>query len=71
MKQARLTDKQLADLNLRGYTYTAKSYYWQCCEGNVANRITRAEFCGGGIGEPFRGVETVRVYRRMNKSAER
>lgn len=71
MKQARLTDKQLEDLNLRGYTFTAKSYYWQCYEGNVANRITRAEFCGRSIGEPLNGVEYVRVYRRMNKSAKR
>lgn len=71
MKQVKLTVKQLDELYNRGYTFTAKSYYWQCYEGNVANRITRAEFYGRGIGEPLQGVEYVRVYRRMNKSAER
>lgn len=64
MKQARLTDKQLEDLNIRGYTFTAKSYYWQCYDGNIANRITKAEFMSRSISEPFQGIEQVRVYRR-------
>ena len=68
MKQARLTIKQWDELQSDGYTFTAKSYYWQCYEGNVANRITRAEFYGRSIGEPLQGVEFVRVYRRMNKN---
>ena len=71
MKQARLTSKQWDGLQREGYTFTRKSYYWKCYEGNVANRITRAEFYGRSIGEPLQGVEYVRVYRRMNKSAER
>ncbi len=64
MKQVRLTDKQLEDLNKRGYTFTEKSYYWTCYGGNIANRITKAEFMSRGISEPFQSIEQVRVYRR-------
>lgn len=71
MKQAKLSVKQLDELYNRGYTFTAKSYYWQCYEGNVANRIKRAALYGRCIGEPLHSVEYVRVYRRTNKSAER
>lgn len=71
MKQVKLTIKQLDELYNNGYTFTSKSYYWQCYDGNVANRITRAEFCSRSIGEPFQGIEYVRVYRRTNKSAKR
>lgn len=67
MKQARLTNKQLVELNLRGYTFTAKSYYWMFCEGNIANRITKAEFRVRSIAEPFQGIEQVRVYRRESR----
>lgn len=64
MKQARLTDKQFEELNDRGCTFTAKSYYWQCYDGNIANRITKAEFMSRRITEPFQNIEYVRVYRR-------
>ena len=64
MKQARLTDRQLEDLKFRGYTFTAKSYYWQCYEGNIAYRITKSEFMRRSISEPLQNIERVRVYRR-------
>lgn len=67
MKQVRLTDKQLEDLNKRGYTFTAKSYYWMVYEGNIANRITKAEFMSRSIAEPFQSIEQVRVYRRGSR----
>lgn len=66
MRQARLTDEQFDELQQRGYTFTAKSYYWMCCEGNIANRITKAEFMRRSIAEPFQGIEQVRVYRKSD-----
>lgn len=66
MKQARLTAKQFEELNDRGYTFTAKSYYWMVYDGNVANRITKAEFMSRSIAEPFQSIEYVRVYRRKD-----
>lgn len=64
MKQVKLTVKQLEELYNRGYTFTAKSYYWMCYDGNIANRITKAEFLSRSIAEPFQSIEQVRVYRR-------
>lgn len=64
MKQVRLTDKQLEDLNIRGYTFTARSYYWKCYDGNIVCRITKDEFMRRSITEPFQNIELVRVYRR-------
>lgn len=66
MKQVRLTDEQFDELKQKGHTFTAKSYYWQCSEGNIANRITKAEFMSRSIAEPFQNVEQVRVYRKIN-----
>lgn len=66
MKQALLTAKQYDELNKRGYVFTAKSYYWIVYEGNVANRITKAEFMSRSIAEPFQSIEYVRVYRRKS-----
>jgi len=64
MKRVKLTGKQLDELYNRGYTFTAKSYYWQCYGGNLANRISKAEYLSRGIAEPLRGVEQVRIYKR-------
>lgn len=64
MKQVRLTDEQFDELQKKGYTFTAKSYYWMCYEGNIANRITKAEFMCRSIAEPFQSIEQVRVYRK-------
>ena len=64
MKQVRLTDEQFDELDLKGYTFTAKSYYWKCYEGNVANRITKEEYMTRDVSEPFRSIEQVRVYRK-------
>lgn len=64
MRQARLTDEQLDELQQKGYTFTAKSYYWMCYEGNIANRITKEEYMTRDVSEPFRGIEQVRVYRK-------
>lgn len=66
MKQVRLTDEQFDELQNKGYTFTAKSYYWVCYEGNIANRITKAEFMSRSIAEPFQSIEQVRVYRKIN-----
>lgn len=67
MKRAGLTAKQFEELNDRGYTFTSKSYYWIVYEGNIANRITKAEFMSRSIAEPFRSIEQVRVYRRDSR----
>lgn len=64
MKQVLLTDEQFDELEQKGYTFTAKSYYWKCYEGNVVNRITKAEFMSRSIAEPFQSIEQVRVYRK-------
>lgn len=66
MRQARLTDEQFDELEQKGYTFTEKSYYWQCCEGNVANRINKEEYMTRDVSEPFRSIEQVRVYRKIN-----
>lgn len=64
MKQAMLTEKQYEELQQKGYTFTAKSYYWMCYEGNVANRIPKEEFMTRDASEPLQSVEQVRVYRK-------
>ena len=66
MKQAMLAEKQFDELQLKGYTFTARSYYWKFDEGNIANRITKDEFRSRSIAEPFQDVEQVRVYRKIN-----
>lgn len=66
MKQVRLTVEQFDELEQRGHTFTAKSYYWKCFEGNVANRITKEEYMTREISEPFHSIEQVRVYCKIN-----
>lgn len=66
MRQVRLTDEQFDELEQKGCTFTAKSYYWKCFEGNVVNRITKEEYMTRDISEPFRNIEQVRVYRKIN-----
>lgn len=65
MKQAKLTNDQIEDLNRNGYTFTRMSYYWTVGEDtNIVNRVTRAEFMERSIDEPLHGVEQVRIYKR-------
>lgn len=59
MKQVKLTNDKIEDLNRNGYTFTRSYYYWKVLDGtNIVNRITRAEFM------VVHGVEQVRIYKR-------
>lgn len=68
MKQVKLTIKQLDELYNNGYTFTTKSYYWMCHDGNIANRITKAEFFSRDVAEPLQGVEQIRIYERCKNN---
>lgn len=65
MKQVKLTNDQIEDLNRNGYTFTRRFYYWKVCDDtNIVNRITRAEYIARSIAEPLQGVEQIRIYWR-------